>query len=101
MLSPVKIWRNQKKIASLLGAQGELVAWTIIRVPPDGFSDQAPYPVGLIKLDEGKTVIAQLVDVSEGDLAKGLRFRLVVRRITEPSTEGVIPYGIKAVPQTY
>lgn len=97
MTSPVKIWRNQKKIASLLGQVGELVTWTIVRVPPDGFSDQAPYPVGIIALENGERVVVQIVDWREGQLCAGAKIKLIVRRIMEPSQDGVIPYGIKAV----
>jgi len=53
MLSPVKIWRNQKKTASLIGKTGKIVSWTVIRVPPADFTDQAPYPVVLVELTEG------------------------------------------------
>lgn len=97
MTSPVKIWRNQKKIASLLGREGELVTWTIVRVPPEGFSDQAPYPVGIIALGNGERVVAQIVDWTEDQLFVGAKMKLIVRRTIEPSQDGVIPYGIKAV----
>lgn len=97
MTSPVKIWRNQKKIASLLGQGGRLVTWTIIRVPPDGFSDQAPYPVGIIALGNGERVLAQIVDWTQDQLCVGATMKLIVRRMMEPSQDGVIPYGIKAV----
>lgn len=98
MLSPVKIWRNQKKIASLIGKKGSIVSWTFIRVPPANFSNLAPYPVVLIALDDGNSMMAQLVDSEEKHLVKGQRVVTVVRRVTKSTDDGVIPYGIKAIP---
>lgn len=95
MNSPVKIWRNQKYITSLLGQRGEILSWTIIRVPPAGFSSLAPYPVVLVRLENGERITAQLVDWEKNDVVIGKRVKVIVRRISEPATEGVIPYGIK------
>lgn len=98
MNSPVKIWRNQKYIAAMLGREGSIVSWTIIRVPPGGFSSLAPYPVVVVDMTGGGRITAQLVDWMESDLTVGKKVRVVVRRISEPSTEGIIPYGIKVKP---
>ncbi len=98
MQSPVKIWRNQKNIAQLLGKTGTIVSWTLIRVPPGDFMDQAPYPVVLIDLEGGKRIEAQLVDWSERDLTFGTKVKTVIRRVTHPDPDGVIPYGIKVKP---
>lgn len=98
MISPVKLWRNQKSTADLVGKTGTIVAFTLIRVPPADFTDQAPYPVVLVELDEGMRITAQLVDWQEMHLKAGQKVVTVVRRITKPSTEGVIPYGIKVKP---
>ena len=75
----------------------------MIRVPPAGFSDQAPYPVAVVKLNEGVRITAQLVDppvggqVGKEDLM-GMKVITVIRRIMQPNTEGIIPYGIKVKP---
>jgi uncharacterized OB-fold protein len=97
MQSPVKIWRNQKKISSLRGVEGVMLSWTMIRVPPSGFSSQAPYPVALIAL-QASSIVCQLVDWEEKDLHVGQKVRLVVRRVIESPDGGVIPYGVKAKP---
>lgn len=98
MLSPVKIWRNQKKTASLIGKTGKVVSWTVIRVPPADFSDQAPYPVVLVELTNGKRIMAQFVDYDQKNLKQGQKVVTVVRRVIKPNSEGVIPYGIKVTP---
>ncbi len=98
MKSPVKVWRNQKNITALLGKTGEIISWTYIRVPPSDFGDQAPYPVVLVALADSRRIMAQLVDFEPENLQPGQRVMTVVRRVMKPSTEGVIPYGIKVVP---
>lgn len=82
----------------MLGAEGEIVSWTIIRVPPGGFANVAPYPVVLVDLGGGKRMSAQLVDWSEHDLVVGKKVRVVVRRMSDPTSEGIIPYGMKVKP---
>jgi uncharacterized OB-fold protein len=98
MTSPVKIWRNQKKIVPLLGRQGKIISWTVVRVPPVGFEDQAPYPVALVKLDDGEIIMSQLVDYEEKDLRFGKNVLTVIRRTVLPEKDAVIPYGIKVKP---
>ena len=98
MQSPVKIWRNQKKVAQLIGKTGKIIAFTLIRVPPADFSDQAPYPVVLIALADHTRITAQLVDWDEKHLQFGQKVTTIIRRITKPNADGVIPYGIKVKP---
>lgn len=97
MLSPVKIWRNQKHIASRLGKVGTIVSWSLIRVPPEGFSEQAPYPIAIVKLTDGDQICAQVVDWDK-PLKTGQRVQTVLRRTIDASHDGVIPYGIKVKP---
>ena len=82
----------------MLGAEGVIVSWTVIRVPPGGFSYLAPYPVVIVDLTHGNRITAQLVDWTAEDLTVGKRVRVVVRRVSEPSGDGIIPYGIKVKP---
>lgn len=98
MTSPVKVWRNQKKIAKLLGKTGKVISWTIIRVPPADFSYQAPYAVAVVELTSGNRLVAQLADPDEPEIKSGMKVRLVIRRTSKPESQEVIPYGIKAKP---
>ncbi len=98
MISPVKVWRNQKKIQKILGLYGTIVSWTKVHVPPVGFSSQAPYVIVVVKLESGKSYIAQLVDFSENSLKTGQKVKAVLRKTRDPGEEGVIPYGIKFKP---
>lgn len=98
MQSPVKIWRNQKNIAALVGKTGTILSWTVVRVPPGDFTDQAPYPVVLLDLEGGKRITCQLVDYEPEHLAFGQKVTTIIRRVTHPDADGVIPYGTKAKP---
>jgi uncharacterized OB-fold protein len=95
MISPVKIWRSQKKLSKLINRRGKILSYTIIRVPASNFSSQAPYPVVLVKLDGGKVIVAQMVDWEMENLKVGNEVVTVIRNIMETGSEGIIPYGIK------
>lgn len=98
MISPVKIWRHQKEIADLLGKEGRVVSWTMVRVPPAGYEQEAPYPVVLVEIENGQRLVGQLVDWQREDLKIGQKVKVVYRRIRKPEAEGVIPYGLKFRP---
>lgn len=85
----------------MLGREGKIVSWTVVRVPPAGFSSLAPYPVVIVELADGKRISAQMVDWTQEDLVFGKKVKVVVRRLSEAPTEGVIPYGIKVKPLSY
>jgi uncharacterized OB-fold protein len=98
MVSPVKIWRNQQKISDMLGCIGQLITWTLVRMPPEGFADQAPYVVGIIACESGEKISVQIVDCEPENLKKGMSIRLIIRRVREADPDGIIPYGLKGVP---
>lgn len=98
MLSPVKIWRNQKKVKELLNKQGKIISYTRVFVPPSGFEDQAPFVVAIARLEKGNKVVAQLIDYQEKNLKIGQKIITVLRRTKDPGIEGIIPYGIKFKP---
>lgn len=82
----------------MLGKRGKILSWTMIRTPPVGFAYQAPYPVVLVNLTNGRNIIAQLVDYDESQLITGQKIMTVVRRTSKPDSGEVIPYGVKVKP---
>lgn len=98
MISPVKIWRNQKKIQKLLTLRGKIISYTRVHVPPSGFIEQAPYVIVIVEFGNGKRYTAQLVDWEEKNLQIGQEVVSVLRRTRDPGEESVIPYGIKFRP---
>jgi len=86
--------RNSKIEEFVFSGNGEIVSYTIIKVPPEGFERQVPYVVGIIKLDEGVNVSGQII----GDLNKieiGKRVKAVFRKMFEDGPDGLIHYGLK------
>ncbi|OGG14881.1 hypothetical protein A2773_01270 [Candidatus Gottesmanbacteria bacterium RIFCSPHIGHO2_01_FULL_39_10] len=97
-ISPVKIWRNQKKIQKLIGKEGKIVSHSLVYVPPIGFENEAPYPVVLVQFKDNKRYLAQLTDWNDNNLKIGQTVKAVLRKTRNAGDEGVIPYGIKFKP---
>src|SRR5262245_61518142 len=73
---------------------GEVYSFTTLQETPEGFDDQAPYMLALVKLDEGPLVTAQLTD-TDGPVAIGDRVEMVTRKLTTEGSRGMIVYGYK------
>lgn len=56
---------------------GTLIAVSSVRVPAPGFEGEAPYLVGIVRLDEGPRVFAPIRDVGPEGIAPGARVRIV------------------------
>jgi len=63
-------------------------------VPPEGFSEQAPYFIAIVALSKSERICTQVVDVVK-TIAIGQKVKTVLRRTIDVSHDGVIPYGIK------
>lgn len=81
-----------------LAQQGVIETFTIIRVPPTGFGAESPYAVGIVKLDDGVKVMAQVVDVDLDELQIGQRVSIEFRRAQTEGEAGILCYGYKFVP---
>jgi len=82
----------------VLPRDGKVVTFTIVRVPPAGFTEQTPLPIALVELMEGVRVMVQIGDLADpADLEIGMQVRLEFRRISWDGEAGVIFYGHKAV----
>ena len=83
---------------AVLSGHGEVFSFTTMYNVPQGYEDQKPYTVALIKLNEGPMVTAQLTDVDTGDVKIGMRVEMVTRKLREEGDEGQIIYGYKFRP---
>ncbi len=54
-----------------LAGRGRLISWTVIRVAPQRYAAEAPYTIGLLKLDEGLRLTARVEGPPES-LSPGL-----------------------------
>jgi len=81
-----------------LSGKGEIVTYTIIHDAPEQFEGQAPYPIAIIKLDEGPSLTAQIVDCDNKDVKIGMKVQSTFRKIQEDGSVGAIYYGYKFKP---
>ena len=78
-----------------LSGKGEVVTYSIIHVGPSGFDEQTPYPIAIIKLEEGPQVTGQIVDCSSDEIKIGMRVESTFRKIQQDGYTGAIYYGYK------
>ena len=78
-----------------LSGRGTVYSYTTVFDPPAGFGDYAPYPVALVKLDEGPMVTAQLTDMAPDEVRIGMPVEMVTRKLNQQGDEGVIVYSYK------
>jgi len=78
-----------------LSGKGKIVTYSIIHVAPEQFEGQAPYPIAVIKLDEGPRITAQIVDCDIDDVKIGMNVQSTFRKIQEDGYIGAIYYGYK------
>ncbi|CAG0941071.1 benzoylsuccinyl-CoA thiolase BbsA subunit [Anaerolineae bacterium] len=77
---------------------GEVYSFTTVSQAPLGHESNLPYIVGMVKLDEGPMIEAQITDVNPGDVRIGQRVEMVTRKLREYGKEGLIVYGYKFRP---
>lgn len=79
---------------------GHVYSFSTVYQAPLGHEGNVPYIVGMIKLDEGPMVEAQITDVNPSDLKIGQRVEMVTRKLREYGEEGLIVYAYKFRPLT-
>ncbi|MGQ9887049.1 MAG: Zn-ribbon domain-containing OB-fold protein [Aggregatilineales bacterium] len=93
MTLPIEKARSTGERFTFAGT-GEVYSFTTLQEPPEGFEEQAPYTLALIKLDEGPLITAQLTDLDE-PVAIGDRVEMVTRKLSTEGSKGMIIYGYK------
>ena len=81
----------------LPGDEGTVTTFTVIRTASEHFERITPYVLGIVQLDEGPKLTAQIVCTPE-EVRIGMRVRGVFRRIAADGESGVIHYGTKFIP---
>jgi len=84
-----------------LSGKGEVVTYTIIHVGPEDFEDQTPYPIAIIRLEEGPQVTGQIVDMPLEDVKIGMKVEGTFRKIQQDGHTGAIYYGYKFIKRRY
>ncbi len=78
---------------------GKVYSYSTVYQAPEGYADYVPYTVGLVKLEEGPMVTAQLTDVEPQEVEIGMPVEMVTRKLREEGDEGLIIYGYKFRPR--
>ena len=81
----------------ILKDTGKILTFTTIEVGPPQFSDLVPYSIGIIELDDGVKITAQIADCDSAKINIGDRVKLEFRKIQDDGKAGIIMYGYKAV----
>ena len=81
-----------------LSEKGKVVSWTVVRNPPQGYLEFAPYVVALVELDDGIRILTQLVDVAPIKVKTDMRVEAAFRRVRVDGSSGIIEYGYKFRP---
>lgn len=127
MRSPITTWRNYKHVYGLYGykcvecgkiyypkkylcscgskefediklsGRGKLITFTQVRSKPACFVDMPSYCLGIVELEEGVRVLAQIADAEFDDLRIGMPVKAVFRRLYQDGDDGVVVYGVKFV----
>jgi len=90
---------NEAQPTFKFSGRGEVFSHSTVHNAPEGYEDQAPYTVALVKLEEGPLVTAQLTDVNNDAVEIGMPVEMVTRKIRTQGDEGLIIYGYKFRPQ--
>jgi len=81
-----------------LPRRGKVIAYSIVRQAPDIFKKYEPYPIALIKLENGKLVLSQITDVMVDEMKDGIEVEATFRILYEYGRSGHIVYGTKFKP---
>ena len=78
---------------------GKLLTYTIIRVAPGQWNDEAPYALGIAELADGTRLTAMMTDCDVEKVQIGMEVRVEFRKIQSEGHSGVHSYGYKLVPK--
>jgi len=81
-----------------LSGRGTVYSFTVVRQPPDGYEDQSPYILALVRLAEGLLITAQLTDCDAEQIKIDMQVEAVTRRLRDLGPDGLILYGYKFRP---
>lgn len=88
---------GEAKIPFTFSGKGEIYSSTVIYEAPEGFAENIPYQIALIKLEEGPMITAQLTDLENPSkpVAIGTNVEMVTRKLYADGERGLINYGYK------
>ena len=85
---------SEKFVPFTFQGTGTLLTWTKINSAPKGFECATPYYLGIITLDEGVLITANITEIIE-KLEIGMPMKAVFRKLYQKGETGIIRYGLK------
>ncbi len=73
------------------------MTYTVIRVGPSNFSQETPYVVAIVEVNDGVRMTMQVADIDVNKVEIGQNIRIIFRRIQDEGKSGLHCYGYKAV----
>jgi hypothetical protein len=90
---------EEAKTLFQFSGKGEVYSHTMVYDAPQGYENQAPFPLAMVKLEEGPLITAQLTDMGEKKAEIGMAVEMVTRLLRSASDErGMLVYGYKFRP---
>ncbi|HEX9596652.1 MAG TPA: Zn-ribbon domain-containing OB-fold protein [Anaerolineales bacterium] len=90
---------QEAKTLFQFSGKGEVYSYTTVYEAPEGYAEQAPYTLAMVKLAEGPLVTAQLTDFGAQKPAIGMPVEMVTRLLRSATDErGMLIYGYKFRP---
>jgi len=90
---------EEAKTLFQFSGKGEVYSYTTVYDAPEGYAEQAPYTLAMVKLDEGPLITAQLTDLGAQKPAIGMPVEMVTRLLRSATDErGMLIYGYKFRP---
>ena len=78
---------------------GEVYSFATVYEAPEGYQEFTPYPVAMVKLDDGGLITAQLTDVDLSEVEIGMPVEMVTRKLRSTVEDrGMLVYGYKFRP---
>lgn len=90
---------EEAKTLFQFSGKGEVYSYTTVYEAPEGYAEQAPYTLAMVKLSEGPLITAQLTDLGAQKPAIGMPVEMVTRLLRSATDErGMLIYGYKFRP---
>jgi len=81
-----------------LPERGALLTFSVVRSAPKGFERMTPYVLGIVELEDGTRITAQVTDVAPESVSIGMAVEAVFRKVSEDGDSGIIQYAVKFRP---
>jgi len=90
---------EEAKTLFQFSGKGQVYSYTNVYEAPEGYAEQAPYTLAMVRLAEGPLVTAQLTDFGGQKPAIGMPVEMVTRLLRSATDErGMLIYGYKFRP---